>query len=579
MKDVLVQADALIIGCGPSGMWTAKRMKELNPDADVLIVDKGPDLWGGLMCLSGGDFEAVMPEEDVNDWVKDLVYYWDGLCDQDEIADIYATSYDRMRDYQNLGYSFLRHENGELAPVPQRAMEHCRLYPASEKGTGGQIMANAMIQEMHRLGVRHMGRTQVTDLLKVGNRVVGAVGFDSRTGDFITFQAGAVVVACGNPSWKPGYNGNTSTGEWVKMCLEAGVKMRNFETLTVMNAPKLFFWEGQGIYLALGARFVNALGEPFMDRYSPVLGANTDNNYVTRAMAIEIKEGRGPIYFDLSQVKEEDMIHVRPQTGNQMMNHEKLRAEGVDFLNDKDIEFIPQVQLALGGVVTDHDCASGIDGLYVVGRARSLDYIYLGGFGLCSTAVTGHKAGEAITKYLAGLDDVLSPLPQERIAQLRKSLFAPLGAGSMTPKQLLQQINVLMSHYDVCILKNEESLRAALAELDRICEEDLPQMGASDFHYLLKYKEVEGILTLTRLYLEASLARCESRGAHFRTDYPERNDDEYLGWIVQQLNEDGQLESRVEPVPVERYRNPITRYYSDNFCFTGEEGGGQPCRR
>lgn len=565
MEERNIVADVLIVGCGPSGMWTAKRIKEKKPDADVLLVDKGPDLWGGLMTLSGGDFEAVFPEEKVESWIQDLIWYWDGLCDQEEMTDIFADSYARMKDYQDMGYEFLKNEQGEYMPVPQRSMEHCRLYPCKEKGTGGQIMAKAMIREMLRLQVRHMCRTQITELVKVDGRVVGAVGFDSISGCFLTFQAKAVVIACGNPSWKPGYNGNTSTGEWVKMCFEAGAKMRNFESLTVMNAPKLFFWEGQGIYLALGARFVNAQGEPFMDRYSPVFGANTDNHFITRAMTMEMKAGRGPIYFDLSQLPEEAVIHVRPQTGNQIMNHNKLKAEGINFLEDKDIEFIPQVQLALGGVVTDKTGFTGVDGLYVVGRARSLDYIYLCGFGLCSTSVTGYKAGDALADQLDGWS--LVPLPGEQVQTLKEKLYAPMGKGTLKPKDVWRKLNTLISYYDVCILKSEESLDAALAELDRIEREDLPRMGAADPHYLLKYKEVEGIITLTRLYLEASKTRKESRGAHYRTDYPQRNDAEYLGWVCQKRAADGSVQNFIEPVPAGA--NPLPEsFYSDNFKFS-----------
>lgn len=567
MQERRLTADVLIVGCGASGMWTAKRLKEKRPETDILMVDKGPDLWGGLMTLSGGDFEAVFPEEDVQSWIRDLIWYWDGLCDQEEMTRIFSDSYARMKDYQDMGYEFLKNEQGAYMPVPQRSMEHCRLYPCREKGTGGQIMANAMIGEMKRLGIRHLCRTQITDLIQAEGRVAGAVGFDSVTGDFLVIQAGAVVIACGNPSWKPGYNGNTSSGEWVRMCLNAGVKMRNFESLTVMNAPKLFFWEGQGIYLALGARFVNAQGEPFMDRYSPVFGANTDNNFITRAMAMEIKAGRGPIYLDLSQIPEKDMVHVRPQTGNQIMNHNKLKAQGIDFLNARDVEFIPQVQLALGGAVTDKDSATGVDGLYVVGRARSLDYIYLCGFGLCSTAVTGYQAGDALADRL---DRKPAPLPEPLVREKKDALYAPLGTGTLTPKAVWKELNDLISHYDVCILKSQESLEAASRELDRIEQEDLPRMGAKDPHYLLKYKEVEGIVTLTRLYLEASKLRKESRGAHYRVDYPHRNDAEYLGWVCQRKAADGGVESFIEPVP--QGPNPMPEhFYSDNFCFTQEE--------
>ena len=82
IENKLVQTDVLIIGGGPAGMWSAKRLKELDENLGIIIVDKGGK-WGGQMTISGGDFDAVLPGEDVSDWVKDLIYYYDGLCEQD----------------------------------------------------------------------------------------------------------------------------------------------------------------------------------------------------------------------------------------------------------------------------------------------------------------------------------------------------------------------------------------------------------------------------------------------------------------------------------------------------------------
>ena len=561
-----LRADVLIIGGGSAGMWAAKRLKELQPELDVLIVEKGPEEWGGLMHLAGGDFDAVLPGENGDDWVKDVVYYWDGLCEQDVVRDLFAQGYARMQDYEAMGYQFKRDGQGRLSGVPQRGLEHCRLYPSQEKGKGGRIMAEAMLREMKRLGVRRMGRTLVTDLIRRDGRVAGAVGFHAVDGTFLTFRARAVILAAGPASWKPGYNSNTSTGEWVELCWKNGVPMRNFESLVVMNAPKLFFWEGQAIYLALGGRFVNRLGEPIMDRYSPVLGANTDNNYVCRAMAIEMREGRGPIYLDISQIREEDMEFVRPQTGNQKKNYDKLKAEGIDFFQDKDIEFIPQVQLTLGGAVTEPDGSTEIPGLYICGRCRSIDYAYMGGFGLSSSAITGYQTGGAAADYLAAAGEDL-PLEEAQVEQLRRELYAPMGKGDRTPKEVLVELQTLMSHYDVCLLKSEDSLQAALRELERLRAEELPRMSADDPHYLLKYKEVEGIFRLTELYLHASLARRESRGAHFRVDYPRLDNEKFLGWIVQR-SRDGRLEQTLCPVPAERYPFPVDRFYcEENFTF------------
>ena len=561
-----ISANVLIIGGGSAGMWAAKRLKEADPRLDVLIVEKGPERWGGLMHLAGGDFDAVLPEENPDDWLKELVYYWDGLCEQDVVRDLLSQGYARMQDYQAMGYQFKTDGQGRLSGVPQRGLKHCRLYPSQEKGKGGRIMSEAMLREMERLGVRRMGRVLITDLLRCGGRVTGAVGFHTMDGTLFTFRADAVILAAGPASWKPGYNSNTSTGEWVELCWQNGIPMRNFESLVVMNAPKLFFWEGQAIYLALGGRFVNRLGEPIMDRYSPVLGANTDNNYVCRAMAIEMREGRGPIYLDISQISEADMDFVRPQTGNQMKNYEKLKAEGIDFFRDTNIEFIPQVQLTLGGAVTRPDGSTDLAGLYICGRCRSIDYAYMGGFGLSSTAITGYLTGSAVAGFLQ--DAGPAPAVNDReAAALGMDLLAPMGKGDLRPSQLLSKIQVLMSHYDVCLLKTEASLTAALDELDRLRREELPRMSADDPHYLLKYKEVEGIFRLTELYLQASLARRESRGAHFRADYPTLDNQNFLGWIVQR-SRDGRLEQTLQPVPLSRYPFPVSRFYcEENFTF------------
>lgn len=567
MKTIKLKPDVLIIGGGSAGMWAAKRLKERDPSLDVLIADKGGDKWGGLMRMSGGDFEAVLPGENVNDWVKDLTYYWDGLCEQDVVADLFSRAYDRLEDYHRMGCDSLTDADGNLRGVPQRGLPHVRLYPTKYKGTGGEVMANAMAQEMDRLGVTYRSRVQISGLVKdEAGRVVGAVGMDYYTGDFLEISARCVIMAAGPASWKPGYNGNTSTGEWVRLCYENGCKMRNFDTLTVMNAPRKFFWEGQGIYLAFGARFVNAKGEDFMAKYSPVIGSDTDNNFICRGMALEIKAGHGPIYFDLSQVAEKDMEFVRPNAGNQLLNHDKLKAAGIDFLTDKNIEFIPQVQLTNGGVWTDQKGRTGIPGLYAAGRCRSIDYIYMGGFGLASTSVTGWIAGDTAADELAA-GAGWKELPADQVARLREELYAPLNnTGDLMPHEALRTINELMGRYDVCLLQSEESLTAALKELDRICAEVLPRMKAPDFHYLVKYNEVVGIAFLTRLFLESSLARRESRGSHYRVDFPKR-DEKYLGWFVHTKGSDGTMQTDFVPVPVEQYPNPVDRFYTDCFNF------------
>lgn len=558
----VIETDVLVIGGGSTGLWAANRAKRLG--VNVLVVDKGPRDWGGLMAMSGGDFDAVLPEEHVDDFVQDLVYYYDGLCEQDLVEALLGKTFDRLEDYKNLGCRFFTGPDGRLRGVPQRGLDHVKLYPAKLKGTGGADMARGLVGEAERLGVVRMGRTLVTDLLKQDGNVAGAVGFDTITGDFLVFKAQAVILATGAGGWKASYHQNTSTGEGMYMAFRAGAELRNFEFAKVWVVPRLFAWEGQTTLLPLGASFVNARGESFMDKYSPRFGANTDPHYVVIGMAIEGREGRGPIYFDLSRMRSEDIDLVKPQTGWQLLNYTKLVNLGIDFFKDK-VEWMPQLMGSFGGLLADIQGRTSVPGLFVAGRGRSIDPgVYIGGFALATTAVSGYITGETAAEYAKSREHVA--VDEDEVHQFRSRLFAPLGRHGLSPKTVIREIQEILFPYDVCILKNEKSLKRALRRIEGLKNESLPQMGAADPHFLLKSKEVEGICFVAEMYLRTSLMRKESRAGHYREDYPRRDNENWLKWIVAR-REKGRLKFRTEPVPLDRYRFKPTRYYMDHFEF------------
>lgn len=416
---------------------------------------------------------------------------------------------------------------------------------------------------MDRLEIRRMGRVEITELLKDGDRICGAVGFHIVTGEALLFSAKAVILCTGNMGWKPSYNNNTTSGEGQSLAFRAGARLRNCEFLHIWNVPKLFEWEGQTVLMPLGAKFVNRLGENFMEKYSPRLGANTDPHYITRGMALEIKAGRGPISLDLSAIPESARPIIRPAAGRHLLHYEKLLEEGIDFFKDR-FEWITQVQLCNGAIVTDHHGYTGIEGLYAAGRCRSIDPgVYMGGFALMTTAITGRQAGKEAADY-AG--DVSAGRIDEKAAERSlENTFAPLGKEGITPKEVLRKLQALISHYDVSILKTENALKMALEELEEIRAEWIPGMTAEDPHYLLKLEEVKAIANATEYNLTSSLFRKDSRAGHYRADYPEHYDD-WLCWVVLE-NRSGRPVPSKMPVPMERYKHPAEQYYADNFNF------------
>jgi succinate dehydrogenase/fumarate reductase flavoprotein subunit len=556
----VIETDVLVIGGGVSGLWAANAAAESG--ARVLVVEKGPADWGGLASMAGGDMEAALPEENLDDFVKDLVYYYDGLCEQPLIEEIFKYSYERLQDYRRWGCEFLTGPGGKLKGIPQRSLEHVKLYPAKLGTQGGPDMVRGLVNEGNRLGVKRLGRTMVTDLLKKDGKIAGAIGFSTFTGEFIIFKAAAVVLATGQAGWKS--TRAMSSGEGMWMAVRAGLEVSNCEFLNVHNQPRLYEWEGQTKMLPLGARFVNAKNETFMEKYSPKFGTNTDPHYNIHGMAVEFKAGRGPSYLDTSPVKPEDLEIVKPQSGWQLLNYEKLKKIGIDTFRDK-TEWMPQPVSMNGGLVARLDGATSIPGLFLAGRVRRIDTgVYMGGFALCNTAVTGRIAGLAVVKYHKS-QKALS-IDAEEVRPLKEKLYSFLGKPGIAPKEVLTEIQKAVFPYPVSIIKSEKSLKKALDAVNRVRSEMLPKLGAKDPHYLGKLIEVQGIARLTECFLRSSLLRTESRAGHFREDYPDRDDRNWMKWIQISLEKD-ELVLKTEPVPVDKYKHKPGRYYMDNFTF------------
>lgn len=350
VKPIVHTADVLVIGGGFSGAWAAIRAAQQG--RSVLVVDKGPRDWRGLGMVSGGDMIVMQPEFDVKDLLDELVYYYDGLCDQEQLATILEASYDRFRDLENWGHIFARDEQGTLLHVPQRGLSFMRYYLYHPYGKGGIHTTDTLQAKMNEYGARRLSNVEITELIKKDGRVCGAVGFHARSGVPCVFRAGAVVLCTHAGGWKQSYLANTCAGEGAMLALEAGARLRNMEFLQHWNVPVQFAWEGQTGMLPYGARFLNRDGEDFMKKYSPKRGAKVDPHYNIRGMALEAREGRAPVWFDTSTMSAEGVRVMTPTGGWMLLNDQKLKKLGIDFFNMK-TQWMPQLNNDFGGVAAD----------------------------------------------------------------------------------------------------------------------------------------------------------------------------------------------------------------------------------
>lgn len=559
----VIETDVLIIGGGYAGLWSAIRAKQNT--GRVLVVEKGPPMGlAGQAFFSGGGIEAAPPHADPADHVKDVMCLGDGLFEQDLLENIFKQSWDRILEFERLGVEFLKEKDGSHWAIPQRGLNHLLCYLGKPFGSGGEDMMRALTTEASRLGVDYMNRVLVTDLLKSHGTVVGAVGFNTRSGEFYVFKAGAVIVATGECAMKGHYEDIVmSCGSGMDIAFRAGAEMKNTEFATIWVIPRNFRWEGITYLLPLGARFVDAKGEPFIEKYSPVLKSNIDYNYLVRFMAMEGKKGNGPFYLDCSQMTPYNKERMTPSGGWTELQYKRLLEDGIRTFEQRQ-EWCGGVWSMGGGLHSDLNMQTKVPGLFVAGKSRNVNPgIYFGGWSLCLGAATGCWAGENAARFAGENRGKVDP---GEVKRLKKDLYAPLQNGSCRPDDVLLDVQNAVFPGEVSILKTGKKLQEALAKVEAIRNEAVPNMSAREIRDLLRLRETKSIALFAELFLRGSLLRTETRASHYREDFPKRDDQNWLKWIfVSQV--EGKLQPRFEPVPLSSYKHKADRFYMDNFKF------------
>jgi succinate dehydrogenase/fumarate reductase flavoprotein subunit len=559
----VIGTDVLVIGGGYAGLWAAKRVREES--AEVLVVEKGPPMgFAGQAYFSGGNIQAAPPGADPMDHVKDAVYLGDGLYEQDLLERIFAQSWDRIEEFKRLGVSFLE-KNGQPWAIPQRGLKHLLCFPGEPVGHGGEAMMAALTKESTRLGVKYLQRVFVTDLLRRDGVVVGAVGFDTKTGSFYVFKAGAIVIAAGQCSMKGHYEDQAmSCGEGIAMAYRAGAQLKNMEFNSIWIIPKYFRWEGITHLLPLGARFVDVNGQPFVDKYSPDLKSNIDYNYLVRFMALEARKGNGPFYLDCSPMTAEDKRRMEPTHGWAKLQYERLLEAGIRPFEEPQ-EWTAGTWALAGGIQSDLEMQTSVPGLFVAGKVRNVDPgIYFGGWSLCQSAATATWAAEGAVKFLRS--NGKGRIDAREVSRFKKAVYTPLERGGTSPDQVLAELQKVVFPYDVMILKSEARLKDALDRVEEIKDRLVSRMAATDVRQLMRLAETRSIALAMELFLRASLLRTETRASHYREDYPKRDNEHWLKWLMVR-DKGGSPDFSLVPVPLSSYKYKPDRYYMDNFTY------------
>jgi succinate dehydrogenase/fumarate reductase flavoprotein subunit len=541
------KSDVLVVGGGLAGCFAAYRAAQMR--VSVLLVDKARVGTTGCSAFAAGDILWWTPEDDLNAWLNNYARWGGYLLDPEWFALTCHDIHERVLDMDRWGAPFERTPEGKLARKPGRGHNAAVVFP-------GIKLMDLLRRKVEGAGARIVDRVMVTDLIVEEGRLAGAVGFDITTGEFCIIEAKAVILAAGGCSWKGNYFGQDMVcGEAYALAYRHGARLVHMEYSNTYNSTSRHFdVYGMSRFQRLGGKFTNALGERFMHKYDPELGDGAFCHTLALGMAKEVRDGRGPIYFDLFDMNEEDRSLSRKLLP---MLIEMFDQAGMDIFKER-LEWVPAFQgsvgTASGILLVDHSCASTAEGIYAAGDSAA-EGLVIGGINgpgainLTWAIVTGYRSGEGAAVNAQGKKS--SRLPKGLADNLETRTFSFLdGEGDIKPQDAYYNLQELVIGWDKSIIRHEKRMKDGLASVERLRSEVLPRIKAADPHQLMRAHEVAATLLTTEIVLESALFRKESRAGHYREDYPQTDNRNWLKWVVVDKRETG---PSVEAIEIPRH--------------------------
>lgn len=523
--------DLLIIGAGLSGLRVAI---QLAKDFDVAVITKVHPLRSHSVAAQGGINASIGEGDSWESHAFDTVKGSDYLADQD-VTEILAKEAPRaVIENERWGTAFSRTEDGKIAQRPFGGAAFPRTCYAADR-TGHNLLHTTFEQAL-KSGVTFYNEWFVTSLVKDEDHICGLTALEIASGEIHGFSGKSVVIATGGFGRVYGHSTNAiiNTGDGCALALRVGAPLKDMEF--IQFHPTTLF--GSSILMSEGARgeggyLVNSEGQRFMDKYAPEKMELAPRDIVARAIRTEINEGRGIdgeyVYLDLRHLGREKILERLPG-----IREISIHFAGVDPI-DEPIPVKPGQHYSMGGIHTDKYGATPIAGLFSVGEAACMSVHganRLGGNSLLETLVFGRIVGEKIGEYLPTAPEPSSGCVEDEAFRVREKLqeivFKETGE---SPPEIRDVMGTTMDSL-VGVYRNEADLKAALSMIRELKKRYKNVfVGHSDKRYnysLIRILELENMLDLAEVITMGALMRRESRGAHWRLDYPTRDDDNFL---------------------------------------------------
>jgi len=530
-----IRTDILVLGSGGAGLFAALHAKRRAPQLQVTIAVKG--LLGKCGCtrmVQGGYNVALAAGDSIERHFMDTIEGGKWLPDQDLAWKLVTTAVERVHELENeLGCFFDRNPDGT---VHQKAFAGQTFDRTVHKGdlTGIEII-NRLAEQVWVAGVERLEEHRAVELVKAegGSAISGVAMIDMRTGELLFVQAKAVLLATGGGPTM--YRYHTPSGDkscdGLAMALRAGLTLRDMEMVQFHPTGVL---AGEGTRLTgtiieeglrgAGGYLLNGAKERFMTHYDP-RGERATRDIVSRGMFSEIRAGRGTpgggLYISMGHLGPEN---VRRQFKGMV---ERCADCGFDLAGGL-VEVVPTAHYMMGGVEFGADCRTAMEGLFAAGEDTGGVHgaNRLGGNGVANSTVFGGIAGDSMAAWTPREGAWREPAAgalEEAEARVRFPIGRPAGAIERVREALYETM-----WNDVGILRDAKGLERAGAKLEEL-RGDLEKTGVrgDDLRYNLTWHDwinLSNLVTVSSAIRVAALAREDSRGAHFREDFPATGD-------------------------------------------------------